>query len=296
MSAAEMRETGFVAIREAISAETVAAVDAALDACLQAPGGSDRFGLDLSRLTYAPDLDPALVLSRVLTPALRARISALIGRELCLTQVIGFELRAGDSQGFRWHVGHGSFAYQRIEDFGATLWIPLVPVETAGQHGGVACVPRSRLSGDFLYRLHRSAIEYFMTRSMADPEAGQEALMHRYRELTRLSAFEDILEHYRVELDYAPGDALLFDKYVIHRSCPLRPGPIPQRRALVLRFVDTGSRFSQAGAAIHSLITTAGKAASASQLPGQVGLRDGELLITSAAFDNVRQRILRPGG
>lgn len=39
------------------------------------------------------------------------------------------------------------------------------------------------------------------------------------------------------------GDAVLFDKYVIHRSIKLQDGPISNRLAFALRFADVNSRY-----------------------------------------------------
>ena len=53
----------------------------------------------------------------------------------------------------------------------------------------------------------------------------------------------DILESHQVEDDFQPGDALLFNKNVVHRSVMLGEGPLPRRAAYVMRFVDLESHY-----------------------------------------------------
>jgi hypothetical protein len=48
---------------------------------------------------------------------------------------------------------------------------------------------------------------------------------------------------HRVEDDFKPGDALLFNKMVIHLSVMPGEGPLPRRAAYVMRFVDAGSHY-----------------------------------------------------
>ena len=44
----------------------------------------------------------------------------------------------------------------------------------------------------------------------------------------------------RVEDDFEPGDALLFNKMVVHRSIMLGEGALPRCAAYVMRFIDAG--------------------------------------------------------
>ena len=53
----------------------------------------------------------------------------------------------------------------------------------------------------------------------------------------------DILAFHQVEDDFAPGDVLLFNKYVVHRSVMLGQGALPRRAAFVMRFVDIDSHY-----------------------------------------------------
>lgn len=49
------------------------------------------------------------------------------------------------------------------------------------------------------------------------------------------------------------GDALLFDKHVIHRSIPLKPGPIAVRHAFVMRFSNIDARYNKHAVAVCSI-------------------------------------------
>ena len=51
-------------------------------------------------------------------------------------------------------------------------------------------------------------------------------------------AMLEILENHRVEYDFEPGDALLFNKMVVHRGVVLEEGPLAKRAAYVMRFVE----------------------------------------------------------
>ena len=68
--------------------------------------------------------------------------------------------------------------------------------------------------------------------------------------LGRLATFratrDCILEKNRIEDAFAPGDALLFDRYTFHRTVPLRAGPMSMRRALAFRVVSANATFNPA--------------------------------------------------
>ncbi|MDR3439474.1 hypothetical protein [Telmatospirillum sp.] len=85
--------------------------------------------------------------------------------------------------------------------------------------------------------------------------AGQKVDMTEYMQM-RDGPLNDVamkmpLDYYGVEDDFELGDALIFDKYVIHRSIMLNDGPLELRSAFVMRFVCETSRYDYKRA--HSL-------------------------------------------
>ncbi len=56
---------------------------------------------------------------------------------------------------------------------------------------------------------------------------------------------KELLDHFAVEDSFEPGDAPIFDKYVLHRSVQLGEGPVPSRLAYALRFSSVGARYDK---------------------------------------------------
>ena len=65
-----------------------------------------------------------------------------------------------------------------------------------------------------------------------------------------------LLEKHRVEYSFELGDVLIFNRYVFHKSCPLRSGPLTMRRAYVMRFVDAAARYNPELAQNHAQLST----------------------------------------
>lgn len=150
---------------------------------------------------------------------------------------MGFELEP-HKKGFNWHVGVQAFHYIMPNDFACSLWIPLDPIDTKRQHGGMAYVPRS------IY----SAYEYFsLIHQLVKQENISDVLTsEEFHEAQYASKIESlILERNKIEDNFEVGDAFLFDKFVWHRSCPLKQGELPSRMAYVMRFVDSEARYSR---------------------------------------------------
>lgn len=177
-------------------------------------------------------------------PYLQRALTDLTGCDLFLTFENCFELEKNVSQGLSWHVGIQSFGYQVAEEFGCTLWTPLHPVDTQGQRGGMAYVPESVISGDFIFQYIESAI---VSALEAKESAGKKTSAGEYlgmrTGILNSPPMVDILEYQQVEDDFELGDVLLFNKNVIHKSVRLGEGMLPRRAAHVMRFVDAGSHY-----------------------------------------------------
>src|SRR5260364_141435 len=60
-------------------------------------------------------------------------------------------LKNNQNKGFPWHIETQSFAYQHAGDYAMTVWVPLENIDTQKQRGGMAYVPKHKLSGDPAY-------------------------------------------------------------------------------------------------------------------------------------------------
>lgn len=187
-----------------------------------------KFGknLGLDRETMAEICaDPILV-------DLRKRLSDL---RWAYTQSLTVGLTT-DRKGLNWHFGVDSFNFVGPEQDGITMWIPLDPIDPKKQGGGMALVSEHIYSGRGTVKL----LYRFISRFRSEPERLRDvfAFEKAYRPVA-----EPILEENRVEDTFAPGDALVFNRHVYHRSCPLLEGPMKTRDAFVLRFIDESGRF-----------------------------------------------------
>ena len=96
----------------------------------------------------------------------------------------------------------------------------------------MAYVPESVISGNFVYRQIESALVSTMEakeRAGLRTSAGEYFAL-RNGVLNSLSMLE-ILQNHQVEEDFEPGDVLLFNKMVVHRSVMLGEGSLPRRAA-----------------------------------------------------------------
>jgi len=252
------------------------------------------FTEEFSRLKYDFNLPREDIFSLIGDRSFRHVLCGLAGRSLFFTFEICFELERNVSKGFPWHVGVQSFGYQNARDYGCSMWIPLQSIEPSGQGGGLACVPRSVVSGEFLYEFVEPAIVSTLERKSA---AGDTVTLDDYANLRtgilNSPAMNEILTQHAVEYALSPGDVLLFDKYVIHRSVPLGDGPLDRRIAYVLRFIDVESRYDRRRALNLEYPTRelGGSPLTSSHL--LIGNEDGEPIAGSSFFDRHDLRTLR---
>lgn len=252
-------------------------------------------GAPYSRGKYDFETDKAAVYDLLARPYFRRALTDLAGRSLFLTFELGFEIALDDNQGVPWHVGSQSFGYQNADEFGCTVWIPLQPVDSTGQRGGLTYVPDRVLSGAFVYE----QVEPGIVSAMAAKErAGIPTTAQEYHSL-RAGAFAsppmlEILERHRVEDDFEPGDALLFNKWVPHRSVALEAGDLTRRAAFVLRFVDLGSHYDFERAHMMDYgYRTYGTTITRQHIEiAEAGAQHGDLLAECEYFDNRERRTL----
>ena len=174
----------------------------------------------------------------------RQALTDLVERDLFLTFELCFEIEKNVNKGFPWHVGAQSFGYQPAEEFGCTLWAPLHPVDTKGQRGGMAYVPQHVVSGEFIFeQIEPAIVSTFKAKENAGVQTNVGDYFAMRTGILNSPTMVEILEHHRVEDDFEPGDVLLFNKMVVHRSIMLGEGELARRAAYVLRFVDAESHY-----------------------------------------------------
>lgn len=238
----QFRRDGFVKLAGFLNAEVVNTLLDRVEAEMsRAP---DNFKSEFSRLKYDFESEKTDVYELLERPHFRHALTSLVERDLFLTFELCFELEKNVSKGFPWHVGVQSFGYQVAEEFGCTIWAPLHPVDTKAQRGGMAYVPENVVSGKFIYDQIEPAI---ISTLEAKERAGIKTSMDDYfamrSGILNSPTMLEILEQHQVEDDFEPGDVLLFNKYVIHRSIMLCEGVLPKRAAFVMRFVDANSHY-----------------------------------------------------
>ena len=96
-----------------------------------------------------------------------------------------------------------------------------------------------------------------------------------------------------LEDDFEPGDVLVFNKYVVHRSIMMDECPLPKRAAFVMRFVEDGSHYDLTRAQNLEYPTDkyGHKALTRSHI--EIGLPDGAILTESNYFDDKDKRFVK---
>lgn len=239
---AAFQQRGFLLLKNFFSKEMIAYLQQRTGEQIAAP--TDKYQSGFNRLAFDMFEGDQSIEDLLSDPTYRNTVLALTKRNLLFTQSIGFELKKNTSAGFPWHIGTQSFGYHRAEDFGCTIWTPLAPINTKQQRGGMAYVPKDIISGEFMYNNVDPAVFQCLENRA---KAGQKVEMAEFMELRdgplNAVAMKTLLDYFGVEDDFELGDALIFDKYVIHRSVMLDEGPLDVRAAFVMRFVCETSQY-----------------------------------------------------
>lgn len=250
---------------------------------------SDNYGSGFSKLKYDVGNDDPVILALMSDPAFAENMTKLAGSSLFFTQGLGFELEKNKSTGFPWHVGTQSFGFQRREDLGFTIWTPLCPIDPQGQRGGMKYLSKEVLSGEFVYQ-HINMLPAYMKAEIA---AGKDVTFDDFGELKNSllnsPSMTALLDHYATEDAFEPGDALLFDKYVLHRSVPLGDGPLASRLAYALRFSSIDAVYDKPRVEALAFPRHAFNYDAASAYNDVVGENDGDSVYKSPYFDETRE-------
>lgn len=211
-----------------------------------------EYSSDFKKLVY--DIEHDITHAICKSSEFKGVVEHLVESGLIFAQGVDFELMP-NQRGATWHLDTVSFSYVMPEDQAYTLWIPLDPINTSEQDGGIAYVPRSAYSGDALFSLLDQLVRHGKVEQVSQLEDFKRSNFQYASQVE-----EVVLESCKVAHDFEVGDALLLDKFVWHKSCPLREGVLPSRRAYGMRFVGGKSRYSQMFRdGMYSLIRASGE-------------------------------------
>lgn len=254
----------------------------------------DRMGYDI----FEDDQELRSLLAH---PAFADVIAGLAGRDVFYTQGLGFQIARDKHHGFPWHIGTQSFGYQRVQDYGCSLWMPLHPIDPEGQGGGMSCVSKSIVSGRFMYEEVDPAIDAMLASvERWDQQQGNETKSLDIEQFAALrhgvlndAAMDQLLDFHKQTDAFELGDALMFDKHVLHVSEPLGEGPLDSRAAFVMRFVDIEARYDHARAQALEFPRRYFGHAPKSEFHLNVCRHDGEKIADSTYFVGDHPRVLR---
>ncbi|WP_244230815.1 phytanoyl-CoA dioxygenase family protein [Vibrio ouci] len=281
----KFQQDGFLLLKGVFSQEFISTVKKKIDNDISAP--SDKYQSGFSRIAFDLFEGDETIASLMNDTQFRKVMKKLSGKELLYTQGLGFELKKNDSKGFPWHIGTQSFGYQKAEDFGCTIWTPLVHINNSAQQGGMAYVPKSKVSGEFLYNdIDPVVFEMTQKKIENNSELSLEEFVHLRDGPLNDAAMKKILDFFAVQDDYELGDALIFDKHVIHRSVFLKDGPIDARAAFVMRFVCSESKYDKKRALNLEIPREHFKYKGPTRFHLDVCQEDGELIKSSILFKN----------
>ena len=234
---------GFVKLEGFLNAEAIAVLSARADAELNSGTAVNLRAVAFSKAVYDFNAANGDLFELLERPYFREAVTDLTGRDLFLTFEASFEIEKNVNKGLPWHVGVQSFGYQFAEEFGCTLWAPMQPIVASGQRGGMAYVPQHVLSGEFVYSADVAVVEMLRSRERSGTRTSVQDYFDLRMGILNNPVLGELLEVHQVEDDFEPGDVLLFNKMVPHRSIMLGEGELARRAAYVLRFVDAASRY-----------------------------------------------------
>ena len=245
------RRDGFVKLKGFLNAAVIDTLLERVEAEMRR-GTVDNFKVDsqFNRVKYDFDTDKNVIFELLQRRYFRQALTDLVERDLFLTFELCFEIeknvdsgKKNVNSGLPWHVDVQSFGYQFAEEFGCTLWAPLHPVDANGQRGGMAYVPQHVVSGDFLFAIEPAVVSTLKTKEQAGIRTSVSEYFAMRTGILNSPPMDEILDNHQVEDDFEPGDVLMFNKMVAHRSIMLGEGELARRAAYVMRFVDAGSHY-----------------------------------------------------
>lgn len=288
---ASFEKRGFWLLKNFFTKDMIAYLQRRTSEQISAP--TDKYQSGFNRLAFDMFEGDEEINKLLKNETYRKTILSLTKRNLLFTQSIGFELKKNTSAGFPWHIGTQSFGYHRAEDFGCTIWTPLAPIDTTKQRGGMAYVPKDVISGEFMYHNVDPAVFDCLEKRA---NSGEKVEMAEYMELRdgplNAQAMKTLLDYFGVEDNFELGDALIFDKYVIHRSVMLEDGPLEVRAAFVMRFVCETSQYDYKRAHNLEIPRKYFGYAGPTKFHLEVCENDGDLIRNSPLFPDREKRMV----
>lgn len=288
---ASFEKRGFLLLKNLFAKDMIAYLQRRTSEQISAP--TDKYQSGFNRLAFDMFEGDEEINKLLKNETYRKTILSLTKRNLLFTQSIGFELKKNASAGFPWHIGTQSFGYHRAEDFGCTIWTPLAPIDTTKQRGGMAYVPKEVISGEFMYHNVDPAVFDCLEKRA---NSGEKVEMAEYMELRdgplNAQAMKTLLDYFGVEDNFELGDALIFDKYVIHRSVMLEDGPLEVRAAFVMRFVCETSQYDYKRAHNLEIPRKYFGYAGPTKFHLEVCEKDGDLIRNSPLFPDREKRMV----
>jgi hypothetical protein len=281
------REHGFLKLKKIFSDDLIEHMRRLSTAEVAPP--ADNYGSGFSKLKYDIGNDDPTILALMGDAAFADPITALAGTPLFFTQGLGFELEKNKSTGFPWHVGTQSFGFQRRQDAGYTIWTPLCDIDPDGQRGGMAYVSKKVLSGEFVYQHINLLPDYLKAQLQNGEQLGFGDFSAMKNSLLNSPEMASLLDHFAVEDSFEAGDALIFDKYVIHRSVRLGEGPLPARLAYAIRFSSIDARYDKSRVDGLAFPRVTFNYDVGSDFNDNVASTDGEEVYRSPYFDRTRK-------
>lgn len=286
----KFKESGFVILRNFLDSDILGYLEKIADANSR-PSGTN-YGAGFSKIKYDLGNDDERVFELIATKKFSNTLGNLTGKDLLYTQELAFGLEKNKSTGFPWHVGTQSFGFQRKDDFGCTLWFPFCEIDPRKQRGGMALVPKKHISGEFVYQ-HIDLLPQYLKEKSAVSVIDFSVFDRVKNGLLNSPDMDEILSCFAEEDFFMPGDAVLFDKYVIHRSIKLEDGPINNRLAFALRFADVNSRYDSARANNLEYPKHAFNYAGSSDFNILVCQEDNRLIVDSPLYrDDIDKRLI----
>lgn len=281
------REHGFLKLRQIFSPELLEHMRKLSTSEVAPPSGN--YGSGFSKLKYDIGNDDPKILGLMSDPAFCGAMNEIIGQRVFFTQGLGFELEKNKSTGFPWHVGTQSFGFQRREDAGYTIWTPLCDIVADGQRGGMKYVSKKLLSGEFVYQHINLLPGYMSSQAASGRDFTYDDFSDLKNSLLNSPQMKSLLDHFAVEDSFEPGDALIFDKYVLHRSVQLGEGPIPSRLAYALRFSSVDAQYDKERVEALAYPRVAFNYDVGSDFNEKVASEQGELVYASPYFGGTRE-------
>lgn len=286
----QYKKQGFVKLEGIFSNELIDYLSARMNDELIVP--TDPYQKGFEKLRYDLCNSDKMIFDLIGTQLFKDILLQISGENMFFTQGVGFNLKKNVGTGFVWHIEEQSFGFNRADDNSTSLWIPLMDIDGSKQGGGMRYVPRDKICGKYFYDFVSPAVFDMMSDKIAGEGIAFDDYVALRDDPLNSSGIKRLLEHNSVSDDFVVGDALFFDKYVIHRSEVLHEGEKETRDAFTLRFISENSRYDKKRSRDVEIPRNYYGYEGPTKFHLDVCKEDGELIIDSELFDSDREKRL----